>query len=102
MIIENHPCDPDTNERFSLTSRITVKDYGKKIFDVCCLYKLFKIQKAFVGRVKKYLLDNICTCCKAEKPKWPKPKSMEKLPDSDSGSEDAGDTNIRNELTICS
>jgi len=101
MIIENHPCDPDTNERFSLTNRITIKDYGKKVFDFCCLYKMFKIQKAFVNKVKKFILDKLCTCCKREKFVWPKPKSMEKLPDSDSDS-DEGDTNIKNELTICS
>ena len=30
-IEENHPRDPDTKERFSIFTRITVKDFGAKI-----------------------------------------------------------------------
>lgn len=40
MITENHPCDPDTKQRFSLSSRITVRNYYKKLFDLCCFLKL--------------------------------------------------------------
>lgn len=41
MIIDMHPVDPHSNKKFDLNSRITVRNYYKKIFDVCCLYKLF-------------------------------------------------------------
>ena len=40
MITENHPCDPDTKQRFPLSSRITVRNYYKKLFDLCCFLKL--------------------------------------------------------------
>ena len=43
MIVANHPCDPDTRQRFPIGTRVTVKDYFTKIFDVCCLLKLLKL-----------------------------------------------------------
>ena len=101
MIVENHPVDPDTRERFSLTDRVTVRNYAKKLFDVCCLLKLFKLQRELMRKIKDLLLGTICKCCKKEKYKWPKPKSMEKIPESDSDSGDDAETNIKNELTLC-
>ena len=42
MIVENHPCDPDTKGRFSLTDRVTVKNFYRKLFDICCVLKFLK------------------------------------------------------------
>ena len=43
MIVENHPVDPDTHQKFKISERITVKDYNKKLFDVCCILKCLKL-----------------------------------------------------------
>jgi hypothetical protein len=40
VISKLHPTDPDTKKRFSYKSKITVKDYGAKIADTCCCYKV--------------------------------------------------------------
>ena len=42
MIVENHPCDPATKERFKVGSRVTVRNINKKLFDVCCILKIIK------------------------------------------------------------
>ena len=88
MIIENHPSDVDTLKRFPIFSRVTVKNYYKKLFDICCILKIMKVQKDVVFSIKKFLLSTICKCCKRKKFKWAKPKSMSRLPDSESSDED--------------
>ena len=53
-----------------------------------------------MNKIKNCLLNTICKCCKKKRFRWPKPKSMEKIPDSDSESGEE-QTNIKNELTLC-
>ena len=60
MIVDNHPVDPDTKERFSLSSRVTVRNYGTKLFDVCGVVRIMKIQKTVVNKTKAVLLNTIC------------------------------------------
>jgi len=43
MIISNHPVDPDSQEKFKIIERITVKDYEKKILDICGILKCLKL-----------------------------------------------------------
>jgi len=43
MIVENHPVDPNTHEKFRIGERVTVKDFNKKVLDVCCILKCIKI-----------------------------------------------------------
>jgi len=52
MIIENHPSDTNTLKRFSLFSRITVKNYYQKLFDISCILKIMKVQKNLVSSIK--------------------------------------------------
>ena len=60
MIVDNHPVDPDTKERFPLGSRVTVRKYATKLFDVCGLLKIMKLQRTVVGKIKAVLLNTIC------------------------------------------
>jgi len=43
MITENHPVDPNTQEKFAFGERLTVKNYNKKLFDVCCIMKCIRV-----------------------------------------------------------
>ena len=103
MIVENHPCDPNTGERFPIGDRVTVKNFYKKLFDICMILKCIKMQKKLVTKIKNFIDTYFCECCKRVKHVWPKPKSLEKLPDSESDDgDDGGETNARTELTECS
>jgi hypothetical protein len=43
LIEYNHPCDPNTKEKFSIMERINVKNYGAKLVDMCFCYQCFKV-----------------------------------------------------------
>ena len=58
MITENHPVDPDTKSKLSLTERITVKDYFPKIMDACCVYRMRIIFKKFKKILMKRFKDD--------------------------------------------
>jgi hypothetical protein len=38
LIEYNHPCDPNTKEKFSIMERINVRNYGAKLVDMCFCY----------------------------------------------------------------
>ena len=63
MITENHPCDPDTKERFSVMDRITVKNYYAKMADILKFRKF----RNNCHKLNKFLLNTICKCCKKQK-----------------------------------
>lgn len=45
MITTYHPMDPDTEERFSMDSNVTVYRYGWKIIDCCYCFACYKCCK---------------------------------------------------------
>ena len=61
--------------------RITVKAFYTKLFDLCNIRKCMKRQRALYSKIKKIIL-HICPCLKKKKVKWPRPKSLEKVPES--------------------
>jgi hypothetical protein len=75
-----HPCDPDTKQKFSISDRITIKNFGPKLMDICyCL-----IVYEYCAKVKRVIRKRFFT---KDKPKFEKPRHLKELDgdDDDSG-----------------
>ena len=49
----HHPLDPDTKKKFNFDIRLTVRDYGAKLSDVCFCYQFYQFYRQIKKFVKK-------------------------------------------------
>jgi len=94
---EMHPINVATGKSFAFDSRITVNKYSQKLIDVFGVLTFKKFMKKFNKRLKKLFNTGSSIM-------YLKPKSLEDLPTSSSGTSSSSDVDANRSkgLTNCS
>jgi hypothetical protein len=84
FIAQNHPTNPITKEKFSLLERLTVKDFGYKIFDCLGCYQIKEFCQSCCRSIRKIEL-------RGTNPRVKKPEILDDVPETDSEESSEGD-----------